>query len=348
MSKTSKKRSVNVMLPGAHRQIHERARGWAIYWYAWRGGPQIARFAGATLEEAEAAELEGAHEIAAGYAAERQPKAAVGLIARVVDDYRAHPAYTDLRDATKATYRVWLDRIVEEFGSLSEREVTDERVSAWLQKVYAKHGARARDHALRILSRLASWGRHKERKLFSAEFKPAEGFERLYRAPAQSGWEAAAIKQIPQVTPEPVRWALMLAYNTGLRRADLCELPWSAIDFDAGVIRWVTSKGRRRGRRIVIPLTPALRATLAAIPKRSTIVLTNKHKRPWTPGSLAHAVTQALRDAGISGSLHGLRRSAATHLASQGLSSRKIARVMGWSEGDAEAMSSIYVDDEEA
>lgn len=199
MSKTSKKRSGNVMLPGAHRQLHQRAQGWAIYWYAWRGGPQIARFAGATLEETEAAELEGAHEIAAGYAAERQPKAAVGLIARVVDDYRAHPAYTDLRTATKATYRVWLDRITEEFGALSEREVTDERVSAWLQKVYAKHGARARDHALRILSRLASWGRHKERKLFSAEFKPAEGFERLYRAPAQSGWEAAAIKQIPQV-----------------------------------------------------------------------------------------------------------------------------------------------------
>jgi hypothetical protein len=42
---------------GAHRQAHERAGGrWAIYWYAWRGGPQIAVYDGATRAEAEAAE----------------------------------------------------------------------------------------------------------------------------------------------------------------------------------------------------------------------------------------------------------------------------------------------------
>lgn len=345
MSKRSKHGSGGVMR-GAHRQAHERAGGrWAIYWYAWRGGPRIAAYTG-TRAEAEAAEDAGAADLARAWADAVSPKPAEGVLARVIADYMAHPAYADLKKATKATYRVWLDRLKTEMGHLSEREITDEVVSAWLRKVYEAHGARARDHALRTLSRVASFGRHKERKLLSAEFKPAEGFESLYRAPAQAGWEADWIKKIPQVTPEPVRWALMLAYNTGLRRADLCELPWSAIDYEAGVIRWVTSKGRRRGRRIVIPLTPALRATLAAIPKRSTIVLTNKRKRPWTPNSLAHAVTAALRSAGIGGSLHGLRRSAATHLAAQGLSSRKIARVMGWSEGDAEAMSAIYVDED--
>lgn len=64
MSKRSSHSSGSVMLPGAHRQVHQRAQGWAIYWYAWRGGPQLARFGGATLEEAQAAELAGAGELA--------------------------------------------------------------------------------------------------------------------------------------------------------------------------------------------------------------------------------------------------------------------------------------------
>lgn len=63
------------MLPGAHRQVQQRAAGFAIYWYAWRGGPQIARFAGATMDAAEAAELAGAADIAAGYARETKPTA---------------------------------------------------------------------------------------------------------------------------------------------------------------------------------------------------------------------------------------------------------------------------------
>jgi integrase len=334
------------MLPGAHRQVHRRAAGFAIYWYAWRGGPQIARFAGETLDEAEDAERDGAGEIAKGYGDARCTAPPAGVMARVVADYIAHPAYQSLRKATKATYRVWLDRINGEFGHLSEREITPEAVGAWRRKVLEKHGARAADHALRIFSRVCSFGRHPERRLLSGEFRPHAGFEALYRAPPQHGWTPEAIARLPQLTPVPVRHALLLAYNTGLRRADLVELPWSAIDHERGVIRWVTSKGRRRGRRIVIPLTPALKVTLAQIPKRSTQVLTNKHGRPWTVNSLAHAVTMALRAHGVAGSLHGLRRSAASQLAAQGLSSRRIARVMGWGENDAEAMAAIYVDEE--
>lgn len=347
--KSKRSRNVSggsIVLPGAHRQIHQRAHGWAIYWYAKRGGPQIALFKGETRAAAEQAEFAGLGALAAEWAKHQPNDAPVGVLARVVDDYMAHPKYTELRDATKATYRVWLERIKAEFGHLSEAEITDDRVSAWLQAVYAKRGARARDHALRILSRLASWGRHRERKLLGKDFKPTEGFETVYRPPPQEAWRADWIARIPKLTPLPVRHALMLALNTGLRRADLVGLAWYAIDWKAGVIRWVTSKGRRKGRRIVIPLTPALRATLAAIPRVSPIVLTNKHKRPWTPHSLGHAVDDALQAAGIHGRLHGLRRSAATHLAAQGASSRQIARVLGWSESDAEAMSAIYISEE--
>jgi integrase len=346
MSKRSRNNLGPVMLPGAHRQVHKRANGAVvIYWYATRGGEQIGRFVGASADEAEAAELAGAPELAKAWGIAMSSRPAEGLFARVLADYMAHPNYLDLRKDTKRTYRVWLDRVKGEFGHLCEAEITPELVGEWRKGVYEKHGARAADHALRVFSRVCSFGRHPERRLFSKHFKPTEGFESLYRAPAQDAWPREDVNKIAQL-PARVRDALSLAYNTGLRRADLIELPWTAIDEQAGVIRWVTSKGRRKARRIVIPLTMALRATLKRIPKRALTVLTSIHGTPWTSNGLAHAVNETLKAAGIPGRLHGLRRSAATNLAAQGLSSRQIARIMGWGEGDAEAMSAIYIDEE--
>jgi integrase len=337
------------MLPGAHRQVHQRANGWAIYWYAGRGGEQIGRFQGPTIADALDAEAAAAPELALAYGKARCRKPAEGLFARVIADYMAHPNFIDCKDATKKTYRVWLDKLKGEFGHCSEDEITDEAVSAWLQAVYAKHGARARDHAMRVLSRVASFGRHRERKLLSKEFKPTEGFESLYRAPAQPAWSVEDLAKIPALQPRRVSDVLMLALNTGLRRADLCRVAWTNVDWEAGVIRLITSKGERRNRRIVIPLTAGLRMTLQRIGvKRDGPILTSKRNTAWTENGISHAVRIALDAVGIDGALHGLRRSAATHLARQGLSSRKLARILGWSEGDAEAMSMTYVDEEGA
>ena len=346
MSKRSNHSSGSVMLPGAHRQVHQRAQGWAVYWYAWRGGPQLARFGGATLEEAQAAELAGAGELARAWADATDTRPAIGQFGRVVTEYTASHSYKELKPATKKTYRVWLDRIYEEFGHLSEREIDADKISPWRKRIIEKHGVRAADHALRIFSRVVSFGKEPEQRLLSPNFFPHKGFKKLYRAPPQDAWRPEWLEKIPQIPHPEVRWALMLALNTGLRRADLVELPWSAIDHQMGVIRWMPSKGRRLHRRVSIPITGPLRATLDLIPKRSTIILTNRWERPWTVNGLAHAVHRELHAVNIAGTLHGLRRSAATHLAALGWSSRKIAQVMGWSETEAEAMTAIYIDDE--
>ncbi len=334
---------------GAHRQAHERAGGrWAIYWYAWRGGPQIAVYDGASRAEAEAKEAsdEAVIALARAWADSRDTRPAVGQFGRVVTDYIASHSYKDLKPATKKTYRVWLDRMREEFGHLSEREIDADTLVPWRKRIIENHGVRAADHALRIFSRVVSFGKEPEQRLLSPGFLPHKGFKKLYRAPPQEAWKPEWLEKIPQIPHEEVRWALMLALNTGLRRTDLVELPWSAVDNQMGVIRWMPSKGRRLHRRVSIPITGSLRATLDLIPKRSTIVLTNSWHRPWTVNGLSHAVHKQLQDANIDGTLHGLRRSAATHLASLGWSSRKIAQVMGWSESEAEAMTAIYVDED--
>lgn len=343
MSKMSGRTSQSVMLPGAHRQVHTRASGAvAIYWYAFRGGPQIATFKGVDLDAAEAAEFAGAAEIATGYGEARSSAPAPGQFAHIIAAYKAHPAFTDLRPDTRRTYRVWLDSMLTKFGAMSPGEITSKALGEWREAILKDHGARAADHALRVFTRVCSWGREPGRELLPKGYRPHEGFKRLYKAPPQDEWKASDIEKIAGAR-EDVQHALLLALNTGLRRGDLVRLRWDEIDEEANVIRHVTQK---KERRVVIRRTKALRDTLALIPRRHDVILTHS-RGPWSVHTLGHAVNEECARLGIQGRLHGLRRSAATHLAKQGLSSRQIARQLGWSEADAEAMAAIYVEDGE-
>lgn len=325
------------MLPGAHRV---KAKG-RVYWYAFRGGPQI--WSG-RAEDEEAA----APEIARAWLAERRQEPAVGTVAHVVRLYRMSPDLAALSPETRALYHPYLDEVETRFGDLSAREFGGlegrSRLRKWRDEL-AERSPRSADQARAMVSRVASFGR--ERDLFPSDCEPAKDMKRLYVAPPQPPWPQEAIDKAMTGLPLHLSNVVAVALNTGLRRADLCALSWSHIDESAGLVRLWTSKGRKHRRMVTIPLTPALRASLARCPRVATTVLTTTAKRPWTPDGLANSLAAALDDLGISHRLHGLRRSAAVHLARQGLSSLQIARQLGWSESEAEAMSAIYVADDQ-
>lgn len=349
MSKRSNN-ACGAVMKGAHRQAHERAGGrWGIYWYAWRGGPAIGSYVAATREEAEALEEAGAVDLARAWADAKDTRPAIGQFGRVIVDYMQSDDWASLKKATKDTKRVFLDRVRERFGRCSAREITMDAVSEWLRDMEAAHGKRGRDHAKSALSSVAAWGRAPERPKESRlppGFEPTKDFKNAYKAPPQDAWSLADLERLPQTRPG-VRAILLLALNTGLRRADLCRVAWTNVDWAAGVIRLVTSKGERAGRRIVIPLTRPLRAALQEIgPQAHGAILRSRKGTAWTVDGMAHAIDQELSAKGIKGRLHGLRRSAATHLAQQGETPMRIARILGWSQGDAEAMAAVYISDE--
>lgn len=106
----------------------------------------------------------------------------------------------------------------------------------------------------------------------------------------------------------------------------------------------------RLRRMAVIRLTPQLRAALQRIERHDSLtILNNALGRPYaSPGALGTCFGDAMRRAKLTGSLHGLRRYAATNMSAQGHSSRELAKWFGWGESQAEDMASIYVDDEQA
>lgn len=372
MSKRSKPSSKNVMLPGAHRQVHQRARGWAIYWYAWRGGPQIARFAGATMEEAEAAELAGAAEIAAGYARETRPSAPDGTVAKAIAAFMQSPLWASYAEKTRISWARWLNEARDKWGHLSGPEFageeTAEAVGAWIEAIETASPANA-VKAKGALSRFCSWARHRSRKLLPRDCKPTAELETTYVRPVQLPPARERVLEAIKALPPLASAACEILLHSGLRRSDAALLCDTHVDEAAGVIRLGTQKGKRKRRMAVIRLTPPLLAAIRRAqalrdarythicadrarrrrspPARHLNVLLNTHAEPFTANGLYQHIREAFETIAKDRiNPHRWRAASATQKHIDGMSWAQIGRELGWAENEAEAMGAIYVPDE--
>lgn len=360
------------MLPGAHRQVHPRAAGFAIYWTAWRGGPSIGIFRGATLEAAEAKELAGAAEIAAGYARERKPRPADGTVARAMDLFMLSPEWNATAEKTKVSRTRWLKEARDKWGHQGADEFasekTAEEVGAWVDGISETSPANA-VKAKEAVSRFCSWARARSRKLLPRDCKPTAELETTYVRPVMlppaRDEVTAAIAALP-----PLASAICeLALHSGLRRSDLVKLSDPQIDERAGIIRLGTTKGRKHRRVAIMDLTPPLLAAIRKAqalrdqryaevcasrrrkgrsePPRPLTILISFYAEPFTPSGLYQHVKKAF--AAVERQRinpHAFRRASATQKHLNGLSWARIGRELGWSEKEAEAMGAIYVPEE--
>ena len=316
---------VSVRLKGIHRV---RAKG-RVYYYAWRGGP---RLQGSPGSPEFISGFEQAH------AARKAPSTAKGTFAGIIAAYRASPAYTGLGVHTTRAYAAHLADMEIAFGKMSVRLLDDPRVRRdfldWRDSM--AHKPRTADMAVGVLKRVLGWAM--ERVFVTTN--QAEPIGRLHASnKSEDIWVVADFDAFDAVASRELRWAVELGVLTGLRQSDLIRLAWG---HDLGdVIDFRTSK---RGKRVMIPVTPALRDLLGRIERRGPIILTTtRGKRPWTADGLRSSFGKACDDAGVVRSFHDLRRTAATFLVAAGLDNAQVAMIMGWSEKDVETLKRLYV-----
>ncbi|MEO8723085.1 MAG: tyrosine-type recombinase/integrase [Sphingobium sp.] len=150
---------------------------------------------------------------------------------------------------------------------------------------------------------------------------------------------------------------MRLAALTGLRCADLVGLKWSEID-TLKIVR-VTLKSRRRRKRAITPLTPALRQLLnelATRPRRAGIetALVNSRGQSWTTDGFGHGFNVIRNELDIRHTdgrkkhLHDVRGTYATRLVLLGLSDQEIGDIMGWSAMQVGEVRKLYVQDDAA
>ena len=108
------------------------------------------------------------------------------------------------------------------------------------------------------------------------------------------------------------------------------RLPWSSYDGDK-----IRLKQNKTGVRVVIPVADPLKVLLNSEPRRSPIILTQRHGKPWTADGFSSSWRKTANRAGIGGlTFHDLRGTAVTRLALADCTEAEIATVTGHSLRD--------------
>lgn len=288
--------------------------------------------------------------------AEQGAATITGTVSALITAFRGSPEFTKLARKTQTGYLWWLEHIERRFGKARLGVFNDRRVrgdiiewrDGWADK------PRSADQAIQVLSRLLSWAVERGR----LDRNLASGISKLYESDrADIIWTQEHFDAFKKAASVEVQEGVELAACTGLRRADLVEVPWDAVGPHA--IIWKTKKSRGRAR-IVVPLLPETRALLARIKARHAeemeklpserrrelppTILSNSRWQPWTAMGFGSRFNDAKRASGIEVHLHDVRGTFATRCMLKGLTDQEIADILGWSSKDVSTIRVKYVD----
>lgn len=121
------------------------------------------------------------------------------------------------------------------------------------------------------------------------------------------------------------RTAYACVLYSGPRRSDVARFKWS--DFAADQFPHTQQK---TGKRLMLPVLPALREALNAAPRLGAHILTTPQGTPRALGTLTNDFARWTKAAGLAGcTMHGLRKTLGKILAEEGATTRELMDVLG-------------------
>ena len=257
----------------------------------------------------------------AAWAAARQEHAPPqrGTVAEAFGAYLESGEFARLAAATRANRGAVLRRLIREQGDRPVASIRPQHITAALARVAPSTARTNRAHlsaAFRFCRRL---GMIERDPAAAAELAP------LSKTEGHAPWTADDIERFvarwPRGTPQ--RLALDLALYTGQRRADLCRLGPPMIRGEVLSVRQ-----SKTGAVAHVPMTRELRAAVEPFGGRMVWIL-NRAGAPFDAAGLGRWFRLAADAAGVSKSLHGLRKAFCVYHAERGASAHEIAAMSG-------------------
>lgn len=159
----------------------------------------------------------------------------------------------------------------------------------------------------------------------------------------QPFWTPAQMDAILAAAPEPQCSYLCLLRETGLRIGELVHLTWPDVDLARGFLH-VRAKGDWRpktGDERSVPLSPAARQVLEALPRRGRWVATMpptaqnpRRDRPLSDRWLLSQLKRILARLGLPGHLHTFRHSFISHALNRGIPESIVRQWVGHVDRD--------------
>lgn len=258
----------------------------------------------------------------------------------IITAYRDSPEFTGLADSTKRDYKLWLNRISDQFGNVPLEAFEDRRMRGEIMtwRDTWRDNPRTADKASVMMATIIGWA--VERGIIKSNV--ASKIRQLHKVnKADKIWEPEHWEAFHAAEPpEHLVDALTFASLTGLRLSDLVKVTWDQVFPTAIKI----NQTQKRKSRAVIPILPELR-TWMKDRDRSGTILKNSRGFGWSASGLG-CVFQRNKPEGFDRTIHDLRGTFATRLIMAGLTDEQAAMVLGWSAKRIADIRARYVDEE--
>ncbi|MCU4654298.1 tyrosine-type recombinase/integrase [Roseibacterium sp. SDUM158016] len=224
-----------------------------------------------------------------------------------------------------------MDWLRDQAGELPVASFRGRHIEALMMR---KEGPAAQDRVRKVLSMLFN---HAIRMELVAH-NPVRAVERIsQKTDGFHTWGDAEIARFRDrhAPGTKARLALELALNTGAARQDLAKLGWQNVQ--GGRISY------RRGKTGVeadLPILPELADELARLPRSQLLFLPTQTGAAHTAAGLGNWFRDRANEAGVPGTIHGLRKAGATRLAEHGATEWEISSFLAH-EGTKEAATYV-------
>jgi integrase len=305
-------------LPNLHREcVNGR-----IFWYYRQGhGPRTRiKAAWGTPEFKE--EYDAA---AAGKPKPRKGQASQGTLKWLWEQYRQSTAWAGLSPATRRARENIMKAVIERAGDVDLARIDRASVIASIDR--RRDTPFAARNYLKVMRGLYTWAMYAQH----VKTDPTEGVKPpKVKSDGFHVWTEEECERFEQRWPLGTRERLAfdLLLYTGLRRGDVVHLGKQHIRDGLFVI-----KTAKTGETAYIPILPPLMASIEAGPCGDlTFIVTGTPPRPMVKESFGNWFRVACNAAGVPGSAHGLRKTAATRVALW-LTEAELEALHGWERG---------------
>lgn len=269
----------------------------------------------------------------------KAPDRSPGTLSGLIRKFEGTAKWRKLADSTRKEYRRVFTFWDGKFGTVPHKGL---EAKMFRQKVLEWHDAfsadkpREADNRVTILARVLSWGA----KDGPLTVNVLDGFDRAYESDrSEKIWLREHVEAFMQVAEPEMQLAMVLALHTGQRQADIRKMAWGNYDGERLTIR--QGKG---GRRVMIPCTTALKATLDALPRRGAVILTTKTGRAFQKRYFAMQWEAATTAAKIEDRhFHDVRGTTVTMLFEAGCSVAEAASITGHTLKSAQTILDRYL-----
>ncbi|MER8413914.1 tyrosine-type recombinase/integrase [Mesorhizobium sp. M1342] len=321
-----------IKIRGIHKVKRRLADGSVrVYYYAWRGGPQMRQKPHTEAFAAEHARLREEEK-----AATRKVDTIETLIEYFTGPERArNPDFLALAETSQAAHLYAFKLIQKEWPSLPVKLTQGKGMKAEIRQWHRSFSANPRkaDKLLFSLSKVFSYAIADE----LIDKNPCTGITRLYEGSRKEFlWSAEQIAIVREKLELHLLLPFEIALATGQRQGDI--LAMTSKQWDGKYLMFQQSK---TGKKLKVLANARLKALLDPLPKDKMRVCLNSRRRPWTKDGFKTSwrkamSSEAIKIAGVT--YHDLRGTFICERARENSSIEDIARISGHSMAEIKSV----------